>query len=599
MGFSAWSRKPSAGGRSLDVGMVDAARAPAGSRPQARWIAGIVGALCVLLGAVLIAHPFRSVAVLVLAVAVGMVVAGAGEMTSARGSAVPRAAVLVGVVWVVAGLVVGLLPGVAIATITVLTGVALIVAGVVDVVTGLRGAADQRVTIIVRGVAGVIFGVLALSWPDITEIVVAVVFGARLVLLGVDLLVTAVRPGRGKRVPPRWRRTVAAVCALVVAAALLVVSVRLHGAEPRPDAFYDPPSDAPTTPGVLLRSEPFTQGVPAGARAWRILYTTTRDEGVPATASGLVLAPESAPPGPRPVIAWAHGTTGITPGCAPSLAADPLGSGALPAPAEVLARGWVVVATDYPGLGTAGPHPYLIGQGEGRSVLDAVRAARHLTGVDLAEQTVVWGHSQGGHAALWTGILAPTYAPEENVLGVAALAPAADLSGLVDNLGGLRLTTVLAAYVIQSYSEVYPDVDYSRMVRPTARVQAREMAGRCLAEPSSTVTLMSSLLFDRPIWDGDPTSGAFGARLHENTPTGPIPAPLLVAQGGSDPLILPSVQADYVRQRCATGGVVDYRTYPGRDHLGVVAPDSPLLPELLAWTQDRLDTRPARTTCPT
>ncbi|WP_309112758.1 alpha/beta fold hydrolase [Saccharothrix sp.] len=575
--------------------------APAARRPKThvRWIAGVVGALCVLLGAVLVAHPFRSVAVLVLLVAVGMAVAGLGELASARASAMPRVALLVGVAWVVAGLLVILLPGVAIGTITVLAGVALIVAGVVDVVTGLRGAADQRVTVVVRGVAAVVFGVLALSWPDITEIVVAVVFGARLVLVGVDLVATAVRPGHGKRVLPRWTRTVAAVCALVVAVALLVVSVRVHGAAPRPDAFYDPPSDAPTTPGLLLRSEPFTRGVPAGARAWRILYTTTRDEGVPATASGLVLAPENAPPGPRPVIAWAHGTTGATPGCAPSLAADPFGPGAIPAAAEVLARGWVVVATDYPGLGTAGPHPYLIGQGEARSVLDAVRAARHLGGVDLAERTVVWGHSQGGHAALWTGILAPTYAPQTNVLGVAALAPASDLSGLVDNLGGLRQATVLAAYVIESYSEIYPDVDYSAMVRPTARLQAREMAGRCLTEPSITVTVMTSLLFDRPIWNGDPTSGAFGARLRENTPTGPIPAPLLVAQGGSDPLILPSVQDGYVRRRCATGGVVDHRTYPGRDHLGVVAPDSPLLPELLAWTQDRLDNRPAPTTCPT
>ncbi|MCE6996362.1 DUF308 domain-containing protein [Saccharothrix sp. S26] len=576
--------------------MADAAHQPVGRRRRARWLRGIVGASCGLLGVVLIAHPFRSVAVLVLLIAVGMVLAGVGELASARSGI----AVLVGVAWVAAGLVAGLAPGVAIGTITVLAGVALIVAGVVDGVRASRGAADQRVTSAVRGVAAVLFGVLALSWPDVTEIVLAVVFGARLVLFGVDLVVTAVRPGRrGHRVGPRRVRTAAAACGLVVAVALLVVSVRVHAAAPRPDAFYDPPSGAPTAPGVLLRGEPFTRGIPAGARAWRILYTTTRDEGVPATASGLVLVAGDAPAGPRPVIAWAHGTTGVAPGCAPSLAADPLGSGAMPAPAEALARGWAVVATDYPGLGTAGPHPYLIGQGEGRSVLDAVRAARRLDGVDLAPRTVVWGHSQGGHAALWTGILAPTYAPGANVVGVAAVAPAADLSGLVHNLGGLRLTTVLAAYVIEAYSEVYPDVDYTAMVRPTARVQAREMARRCLAEPSSTVTLMSSLLFDRPIWDGDPTSGAFGARLRENTPTGPISVPLLIAQGESDPLILPTVQAAYVRQRCAAGGAVDYRTYAGRDHLGVVAPDSPLIPDLLAWTQGRLDATPARSTCPT
>jgi len=35
-----------------------------------------------------------------------------------------------------------------------------------------------------------------------------------------------------------------------------------------------------------------------------------------------------------------------------------------------------------------------------------------------SDDTVVWGHSQGGHAALWTGILAPTYAPEIAILAL-------------------------------------------------------------------------------------------------------------------------------------------------------------------------------------
>src|SRR5439155_1171000 len=196
---------------------------------------------------------------------------------------------------------------------------------------------------------------------------------------------------------------------------------------PRPDAFYTPSAALPATPGVLLRGEPSSRAAPPGAQAWRILYTTTRDDHTPAVASAVVLAATGVPAGPRPVLAWAHGATGIAPACAPSLLADPLGSGAMPGLDQALARGWVVVATDYPGLGTGGPHPFLIGQGEARSVLDAVRAARHLPGVTLGDRTVVWGHSQGGNAALWTGILAPGYAPDAGVVGVAALAPGSEL----------------------------------------------------------------------------------------------------------------------------------------------------------------------------
>ena len=83
------------------------------------------------------------------------------------------------------------------------------------------------------------------------------------------------------------------------------------------------------------------------------------------------------------MVAWAHGTTGFAQPCAPSLLPEPFTAGAMPALDEVLDRGWILVATDYVGLGTAGPHPYLIGQGEGRSVLDAMKAAHQLRTVDL------------------------------------------------------------------------------------------------------------------------------------------------------------------------------------------------------------------------
>jgi hypothetical protein len=47
-----------------------------------------------------------------------------------------------------------------------------------------------------------------------------------------------------------------------------------------PDAFYTPPTDLPATPGRLLRSQPLATGLPQGAQAWRILYTTTMADGV-------------------------------------------------------------------------------------------------------------------------------------------------------------------------------------------------------------------------------------------------------------------------------------------------------------------------------
>src|SRR6059058_4322910 len=91
-----------------------------------------------------------------------------------------------------------------------------------------------------------------------------------------------------------------------------------------PDAFYDPPSDMSRQPGALLRSEPL-KGVilPAGMRGWRILYATTVDDSTPATAVATVFAPNDPPAGPRPVITWEHGTTGLLQKCMPSLLSAP------------------------------------------------------------------------------------------------------------------------------------------------------------------------------------------------------------------------------------------------------------------------------------
>jgi alpha-beta hydrolase superfamily lysophospholipase len=430
-----------------------------------------------------------------------------------------------------------------------------------------------------------------------------VLFGARLIWFGVTTLWSVVRPRpleAAVLAPGRLRRSwhvLRAAVGLALTLLLVLVSLKLHAGNPVPDDFYTAPDDVPSEPGQLLRSEPFDRALPAGARAWRILYTTTRDEGEPAVASALVVAPEDPPDGSRPVVAWAHGTTGVAEGCAPSLLDDPFAAGATPALDQMIDRGWVMVATDYVGLGTEGPHPYLIGQGEGRSVLDSVRAAHQLGDLSLADQTVVWGHSQGGHAALWAGQLAESYAPDTQVVGVAALAPASNLTRMVSDIEGAPGGSIFASYVISAYSDGYDDVSFDDYVRPTARIVSREIAARCLAEPEVFVSVIATLLFDRSIFRRSPDTGAAGERLEENVPLDPIAAPLLIGQGAADPLVLPSVQQEYVDQRCGQGGVLDYRTYSGFGHIDVVGDDSPLVPDLLQWTQDRIDGKPATSTC--
>lgn len=158
-------------------------------------------------------------------------------------------------------------------------------------------------------------------------------------------------------------------------------------------------------PGSIIRVWPLEGGGPGNSEAFRILYRSTGLNGEPIEVSGAIHFPSSpAPAGGRHVIAWAHPTSGVVTACAPTLMPD--NSGMIWGLPDMLAQGYVVVATDYPGLGTPGIHPYLIGISEARAVLDSVRAARALSNTGASNRFAVWGHSQGGHAALYTGELA-------------------------------------------------------------------------------------------------------------------------------------------------------------------------------------------------
>ncbi|MBD3784628.1 MAG: DUF308 domain-containing protein [Micrococcales bacterium] len=573
-----------------------ASRQPSRHRGR-RVLVAVVGAVAVLVGGWLALRPFASLALLLLLLLLGLLVAAASELVDLPGPPLLRRLSLARAgVYVLGAVALVLWTGLGVRVAIVVIGVTLLVGGVLEVVGARREHGVERWNAVLGGASSALFGLLALAWPDISVIVVGVLTGVRLVVLGARLLWRAVRPaatGSGRWRP--WLRLVGNVAAVLVAGLLALVSLSLNRAAPQPDSFYTAPSSVPAQPGQLLRSEAYTTKIPAGAQAWRILYTTTRDEGVPAVASALVVVPEQRS-GPLPVIAWAHGTTGAAPGCAPTVI-DPFEAGAFFILDRVLSNGWGFVGTDYVGLGTAGPHPYLIGQGEGRSVLDAVRAAHQLSEAGLGEQTVVWGHSQGGHAALWTGILAPTYAPDVDLVGVAALAPASNLPALVDHLPAVTGGELFASYVIDAYTRRYPDLTYREYVRPQAEPVVREMAKRCLAEPSTLVSVATVLSLDSPVWRGDPNRGPLAARLRENVPTGRIEAPLLIGQGADDSLVDPRAQDAYVRDRCAAGQQVDYRVYPGRDHVPLVEPDSPAVPELLAWTKARLAGDPPKNTC--
>jgi hypothetical protein len=298
-------------------------------------------------------------------------------------------------------------------------------------------------------------------------------------------------------------------------------------------------------PGDLLRSEPMT-GAPAGALAWRVLYVSRDPDGRAIPVSGVVVASSlPAPEGGRPVVAWAHPTAGVAEDCAPSRRRDFFDS--IPHLTALVALDYVVAATDYPGLGTRGPHPYLDGASEGRAVLDIVRAAGRLPKAGASTRFAAWGHSQGGQAALFAGELARSYAPELTLFGVAAAAPVTDVARLLRDSASGRGEDVLAAYCLASWSRLYgAPLD---AILPGSVIPAVERIARECVEPGGEVYRVSGEPIELPA-DFLPEA-AYRAepwrRLFEENRPGrqPAGAPLYVAQGTDDLVVRPSVTEDF------------------------------------------------------
>ncbi|GGE01707.1 lipase [Polymorphobacter glacialis] len=347
--------------------------------------------------------------------------------------------------------------------------------------------------------------------------------------------------------------------------------------------------------GELVSAQPVTQ-TPPGTQAWKITSWTTDARNRLALVTGMVVAPrEAIPTHPRNVLAWTHGTSGIAKRCAPSFSpAFWTHSPGL----DGVGKGYVVVAPDYPGLGSEGVHPYLVGQDTGRSVLDAVRAARSIPGAAAGNRFAVWGESQGGHAALWTGQLARRYAPDLQLVGVAAAAPTTDLTENVRQVPNKAVGALMTSFIGHSWANHYGAPLATLGGPQTQRIMTRLAQNNCIELEAKPKFLMMAgiLTVQTRLKDKDLGVIQPWARLARlNSPsTTDFGVPMLIAQNPKDDLVEPEVTRAYARAQCRSGARLRYLTISGAGH-ATSARDS--AGDTLAWIADRFAGRPAPNDC--
>ena len=347
--------------------------------------------------------------------------------------------------------------------------------------------------------------------------------------------------------------------------------------------------------GDLVSADPVVD-TPAGMQAWKITYWTIDGQNRPSRVTGMVVAPrEAVPAQPRNVLAWSHGTLGVAKRCAPSLS---LAFWTHSPGLDAVRRGYVVVAPDYPGLGSDGVHPYLVGLDTGHSVLDAVRAAQSIPGAAAGKRFAVWGESQGGHAALWTGQLARSYAPDLQLVGVAAAAPVTDLVENVRRVPNKAVGALMTSFIGYSWANHYLAPLATLGGPQTQAIMTRLAQNNCveLEGKPKLLTMAGILTVKNRLRDKDIGAIEPWSRLAKrNSPsTKSFGVPMLIAQSPRDELVEPAVTRAYAQAQCRSGTRLTYVTASGSGH-AKTAKDSAA--ETLAWIADRFAGLPAPSDC--
>lgn len=366
--------------------------------------------------------------------------------------------------------------------------------------------------------------------------------------------------------------------------AALCIALGLVGlGTPSPSLARDPQGP----PGTLIDYDS-KAGAPAGAQAWRIRYVSQNEAGKAIEITGVVVAPKGVPNRMgRPVLAWAHGTWGVADKCTPS--ASPNFFTATPALEDAIARGYVVVATDYEGLGTDGPHPYLVGGSAARSVLDAVRAAQAIPEAGASRRFAVWRESQGGHAALWTGQLAKSYAPELDLVGVAAAAPPTDLIENLTSGSDASVRAFLTAFTAHSWSEHFGAPLRTLGNSSTQGIINRLARNNCvtLGAKPRIGTIVGIVVLRQRLKDVNLGKISLWAEIaRSNSPARrDYGVPFLIAQNDADTIVGPQVTRQFAQDLCQNGARVRWVPITSETGHPTSAKDSAT--ETLGWIDAR------------
>lgn len=363
--------------------------------------------------------------------------------------------------------------------------------------------------------------------------------------------------------------------------------------EPDPDPFYTAPADIGSfQPGDVVRTRKIDTGPYVGTEGWQVAFRSTNSGGNAIMGITTVLLPAGVHN--PPLVSYQALINSLGSRCNPSRSLfngelqDAVGA-MLP-----IGRGWAISLPDYLGPSVA----YGAAKLSGMVTLDSVKAVQKVAELGLADSPVaIAGYSGGGMATAWAAALAPSYAPEVNLVGVAEGGVPMNLSKMANGLGqDPHPAFGLAFAAAMGLEREYPDLlPLSNQLNDLGRSMRTELtnactndilrvgAGRSASQVSTSTSLLSSPEVRKVMDDNS-------VELYPGVPT----APVFEWHTPDDVLIPIDSVVNTISRYCAAGATVQSQLFPSPDHLTTAVLG---LPTAFEYLQDRFDGVPAPRSC--
>jgi pimeloyl-ACP methyl ester carboxylesterase len=409
----------------------------------------------------------------------------------------------------------------------------------------------------------------------------------------------------------------------------------VHATPPMPPFYADVMKMTPEGKlGQVIKKEKIDTSL-KGAQAWRIAYISSDVAGRKTIATGTIISPSGPPPKEgRPILAWAHGTTGSAQNCGPSQIINPTAAlneyflmdgnswtdYGIPNGQEFINQGYVVVATDYQGLGGGGKHQYAVAQTNGRDVINSARAASSMKEVGAGKKTILYGWSQGGGAVIAAASLPDyqtatgTVADNLQYLGFVGLAPD-DIAAMLpkiptDEASAKKLMKeftqanvpnvfLFAHYVMGLWGAqaAFPELKLTDMLTEEgAKVADKLSSNKCVHVMSDSLNYAYGDNY-KSLIKSEPTNSKAWLKAFVDGSVKPVKpvAPVIIYWGTKDTAVPPIMHELYQKQMCAMGGNIGRIQLPGQQtHFTTPGVSAPMY---LEWVKDRIAGKPLANAC--